>query len=124
ARAAVVDQQDRGPARELDDLGLEGRILFTHPRPQELGRLGDGAPFGPVGVVGGREARNAGVLAQGREDALLPGGVDGRAQARARRHGSVIWVSVIRARRPSDLVMLSAVCWPIFPALRKKACLS
>ena len=48
ARAAVVDQQHRGAARELDDLGLQRGVLVPHPRPQELGGLGDGAPLGPV----------------------------------------------------------------------------
>ena len=51
-------------------------VLVRDPRPQELGGRGDGAPLGPVRVEGGGEARDAGVLAEGGEDPLLPGGVD------------------------------------------------
>ena len=110
ARAAVVDQEDRGAVTELDDLGLQGRLLVPHPVPEEFGGLRDAAPLGPVGIEGGGEARDAGVLAESGEDPLLPGGVD---------HDSVT-----RARRSSVLDIDSAVCWPTLPCLRKTRCLS
>ncbi len=69
-----------------------------HPRRQQLGRRRDGAPLVPVRVEGGGEARDAGVLAQGGEDAVLPGGVDVD-QVR------LLTTSVISASRSSVLDM-------------------
>ena len=78
---AVLDQQDRGAAGQLHDLGGQPRVLFLGPRPEELGRLYHGAPFGPVRVEGRGEAGNSGVLRKGGEDALLPQVVDHRRHA-------------------------------------------
>ena len=76
AGAAVVDQQHGGAARQRHDLHLERGVLVVRPLRQQLGRRRDGAPLVPVRVEGGGEARDARVLAQGGEDAVLPGGVD------------------------------------------------
>ena len=114
ARAAVVDQQHGGAARQVHDLDLERGVLVACPCRQELGGLADGAALGPVRVEGGGEARDAGVLAQDGEDPVLPGGVD-----HAAGHASVI-----SARRSSVLDMDAAVCWPTLGCFKKNACLS
>ena len=55
---------------------LQRAALVVDPLRQQLGRRRDGAPLVPVRVEGGGEARDARVLAQGGQDAVLPGGVD------------------------------------------------
>ena len=75
--AAVVDQQHGGaPRQRRRSRPASAASWSLRPRRQQLGRRRDGAALGPVRVEGGGEARDPGVLAQGGEDPVLPGGVD------------------------------------------------
>ncbi len=49
----VVDEEDRGASRQLDDLHIKCCILIDDPITEELGGLQDVPVLGPVGVEGG-----------------------------------------------------------------------